>query len=339
MLLRRTRSTSGSAIYVDCDLAYQGTNAAMASVLSGPTRNNWRQLRIPPVPGMVGEVFAAVLRLLDSPLVAEISPDPNPSNVADVAQQTPDDMFEQITPKMAALAYENCFRRPLAEQLAVLTTRPVPPRSALLWGRPGCGRNHLLLAAAHLLLAAGAASGVYRVSAAVLAAGCVLPQELDLALMKLFHEVAALPGSVLLVRDFDLCLSGTGVGSSLLCSALDRGLRLLGTVRATDFLVRLKRDEALARRLLALHVPPAENIQTAAVLEELARNSPVEVVPPAIAAAIRLSNEDEAAQPAAALGLLGAALAKAQWEGRSPLGPDDLYDILKNQCPESTPKE
>jgi hypothetical protein len=339
MLLRHAGLSSGSTIFVDGDLLYRGADAAMVSAFSGPTRNNWRQLRIPPTPGSADEVFARVLRLLDSPLAAEIGLNAGPVEVAGDGQQMTDEMFEAITPEMAAMAYESCFRRQLADQLAVLTTSPMPPRSALLWGRPGCGRNHLLLAATHPLFAAGAAEGVYSISGAVIAVGCVFPQELDIALMKLLDEVASLPGSVLLVQDIDLCVSGTGISLSLLCSALDRGLRMLGTVRTPEALARLGRDEALTRRLLAVEVPPANNGQTAAALEGLARNSSVEVVPPAIAAAIRLSNQDEKAQPAGALGLLGAALARALWDGRTPIGPDDLYDILKHQSPESNPKE
>jgi hypothetical protein len=108
----------------------------------------------------------------------------------------------------------------------------------------------------------------------------------------------------------------------------------LATVRSQNSLNRFHRDEALARRVVVVHVPSAENRQVAAVLHELASSSAVEVVRPVITAAVRAGDREGAGQPAAALGLLGAAMAKARWGRAAPVGPDDLFDVLKNQRPE-----
>ena len=80
--------------------------------------------------------------------------------------------------------------------------------------------------------------------------------------------------------------------------------------------------------------PPPETAQTIRVLERLAEASDIEVSLPAIETAVRITEGQGAAQPAAAVGLLGAALAEAAWAGRSQLGPDDVVAVMQSQWPE-----
>ncbi len=339
LLLRRLTAKAGSSVYVDSDLAYHGPDPTLRLALTGPTRRKWRRLRTPPVPGTAGEALCSVLRLLDSPLadhasgaLANLELNESAKSAATgrgwMAGMT-------ITPAMVAATHEESFRKSLARQLAVLTTRSTVPRSALLWGRPGCGRDHLMLAAMHSLFESGRVSQVCQLSAASLVAGCILPQEVDSLLASVLAEATATDGSVLLVRDLDLCVTRSPVSSALLCDAFDRGLRLLATVRSAMFLNRVASDEALARRLLVIEVPPFSRSQTVAAVQRLAESTDLEVAPAAIQAAIHISDEQTTAQPAAAIGLLGGAIADANFDGRRQVGPDDIFAVIQNQWPNS----
>jgi len=337
LLLQRTGMESGAGVYVDGDLAYHGPDRTVNTILSGPCRRNWRRLRLPPLPGTVNEAFCAALALVGSPLA------PLARRVVDVRAPAPAGeattsilaaLAEPVTARVAGRAYAESFRQGLARQLAVLPTRPTLPRSALLWGRAGCGLDHLMLAAAHPLWEAGMVTQVLRVSAAVLAAGCIFAQEIDAALMRLLDDAAQRDGALLLVRDLDACLTGSPIGHCLLAGALDRGLRMFATVRSETALARLRDDEATARRLVAVYVPPPETAQTIDVLRRLAEAGEIEVSESAIEAAVRITDGQGAAQPGAAVGLLGAALAEAAWAGRSRLGPDDVIAVMQSQWPE-----
>lgn len=342
LLLRRTGLGCGSSLFVDSDLEYRGTDRTVASALTGSSRRNWRQLRLPPLPGTINEALCSALRILGSPLaspaVQVLRPQPGKTPDREAEEPLPGRVLaatgELITAEMAAAAYRSSFRQPLARQLAVLTTRKAPPRAAALWGPSGAGRDHLLLAAAHPLLEAPQVTQVYRVSGAMLAAGCVLVQEVDAALMALLGEVDALEGCLLLVQDLDLCMTGSVVGHALVCSALDRGLRLLGTARSQAFVQQIRRDEALARRLVAVPVHAPKRSQTIEALEELARTSRIEVAPPALKTAVQIAEAYESPQPATAIGLLCAALAEAAFEGRTRIGPDDVVAVLNSDWPE-----
>jgi len=337
LLLQRTGMESGATVYVDGDLAYHGPDRTVNTILAGPCRRNWRRLRLPPLPGTVNEAVCSALGVLGSPLAALAR------RVVEVRARTMaegattsvlDAVAEPVTGEMAGRAYAESFRQGLARQLAVLPTRSTLPRSALLWGRAGCGLDHLMLAAVHPLLEAGMVTQVLRVSAAGLAAGCIFAQEVDAALMRLLDAAADRDGSLLLVRDLDACLTGSPISHCLLAGALERGLRMFATVRSETALARLRDDEATARRVVAVYVPPPETAQTIDVLRRLAEANEIEVSEPAIEAAVRMTDGQGASQPGAAVGLLGAALAEAAWAGRSQLGPDDVIAVMQSQWPE-----
>ncbi len=336
LLLQRTGMESGATVYVDGDLAYHGPDRTVNTILAGPSRRNWRRLRLPPLPGTVNEAVCSALGVLGSPLaaLARRIVEMRARTLAEAATSVLDAVAEPVTGEMAGRAYAESFRQGLARQLAVLPTRSTLPRSALLWGRAGCGLDHLMLAAVHPLLEAGMVTQVLRVSAAGLAAGCIFAQEVDAALMRLLDAAADRDGSLLLVRDLDACLTGSPISHCLLAGALERGLRMFATVRSETALARLRDDEATARRVVAVYVPPPETAQTIDVLRRLAEANEIEVSEPAIEAAVRMTDGQGASQPGAAVGLLGAALAEAAWAGRSQLGPDDVIAVMQSQWPE-----
>jgi chromosomal replication initiation ATPase DnaA len=310
----------------------------VAKALSGLCRRNWRRLRLPVLPGTVSEALHAVLQLLGSPLAMlvrrAVRLPAAESAVATDSSQLLRTVGHAITPEIAAATYAESVRQGLARQLAVVPTRPVMPRSVVLWGRPGSGIDHLMVAAVHPLFEAEIVSQVFRVSAARLAAGRVFAQEVDAALMTLFDDVAECDGCLLLVQDLQACVTNSVVSHQLLCRALDAGLRMFASVSSDTVLARLRDDEATARRLAAVQVPPPDPAQTVAVLERLAAASQLKVDRPAIETAVRIADRQQAAQPAAAVALLGAAMAEAAWAGRAQLGPEDIVAVLQSQWPD-----
>jgi hypothetical protein len=111
----------------------------------------------------------------------------------------------------------------------------------------------------------------------------------------------------------------------LLAAALDNGLRLAATVHSSDGAGRIGGDLALARHLVAHRVDLPSFQQLEEVLQRYAATSSTPVAAAAIQTAIALSQDEPIANPAAAVGLLSAAIAEAEWRGAPHVGPDDVF--------------
>jgi len=345
MLFQRISARGGCSIYVDSDLDYTGSDAMVLQLLTGPSRRNWRRLCLPPVPGPPGEVLCAILEMFGSPIAADArsalgasSPDPGAAEREPLGRMLAA-TGEIVEPAAAAEAFETSTRKELATRLAVIATRPAPPQCAVLWGTSGCGRDHLLLAAAHLLLEGDCVRRVLRICGGKVAAGCIFPADLDSALMQLLAEAEAQEECLLLIEDIDVCVSGSPASHSLLCSAMDHGLRFLATAHSPAGLQRLRRDEALARRLVGVPLRPPTREQVAGVLEHFAEVHGVDVAPAALQAALNLARKLEVGEPAASLGLLAAAIAEALWRGDDKVHPDDVLAFQQDEWPEEPDDE
>lgn len=337
VLLRK--AASGCCAYVDCDLDYRGTDAAVQLALTGPCRRKWRRLRLPPLAGTFPDAFYQVAELLGSPLAAELKQlRERDQTAAELERPAAEKMLgrfaEVITPDAAAAMFQSSFRRQLAMDLAMLTNRPTLPRSAVLWGRPGSGRDHLMLAAAHPLIESGRVKKVYRLPGARIASGCMFSSEIDAALQAVLAEASSRQDTLLIVQNLDVCVSRSPVSFPILADGLDRGLRMLATVWDTDFLRTLRLEEALARRIVAVHVPAPSHSEVAEAVKQLAADSAFDVAPAAIQASIHAADKQQMAQPAAALSQLGAAVAASGWEGQTKVCPDDVLTVLQHEWPE-----
>jgi ATP-dependent Clp protease ATP-binding subunit ClpA len=204
----------------------------------------------------------------------------------------------------------------------------------VVWAPSGSGKGHLLLAAAHVLLHNGHVDEVRHLSAARLTCGRVLVSERDGVLATLLDELADRPRLLLLVDNMDLGVSGTLASVSLLADAFDRGARFLATVQCDEFLQDIRSVPSLARRLLPVRVPPVSLSETLRVLKHLARTSGYDVSPAALLAAVQISADEGATQPAAAIDLLNAAMAEAYWRPEKTITPDDVTSVLNPEWPQ-----
>jgi hypothetical protein len=337
LLLRRSQLTQGCTVYVDSDLTYSGEDPTLLAAWQGPSVRNWRELRLPPLPGRLADALGEVLTLLGSPLAVRIGHKTASAKAPAASQPELGRALalagEVLTPEQLADAFAASFRKDLAQAVAVIPLRPRPPASVLLWGPAGSGRNHLMLAAAHLALESGRVRQVIRIAAARIVAGAIFPGEMDGALMRLLDDAVQQKDTLFLIQDLDTCLTGSSVSFSLLGSALDRGLHCLATIRYEQSMNRLRADDGMVRRFVGIHVDEPSREELAEVLKQLATASSVPVAPAALQTAVKLASTQPGSEPAAAIGLLGGALAEAAWHGSPQVGPDDIFAVQRNDWP------
>jgi len=341
LLLRRLPANAGAAAFVDGDLRYAGADRALARALSGPARQDWRRLRLPLRPGAVESVLCQVLERLGSPLAApgrallEAAGDAPCGADAPALGPTLAAIGRPIGRRRAARAFEMTCRRDLAVELAVAAARPQPPNAVVLWGPAGAGKDLLLRAVAHCLLDAGRVAHVVRVSGGAVAAGSIFPPEVDASLLAVLTEARAEPGLLLLAADLDACLTRSPACGSILCDAIDDGLRLLATCRSERALSQLQWMEGVARRILPVYVGTPDRRTVQQMLEGLAAEAPVPVEPTAVHATLRLAYDacPEEGEPARSIGLLAAAIARAGWHG-GRVDPDAIFAVPQPQWPE-----
>jgi len=336
-----------ASAYVDADLEVTATGKSeWKEMLTGRVARDWRQLGIAQIPGPPGEVLCSVLELVGSPIAGrarEIQEAAQPAGGGERPSlgRMLDVVGEVICPETAAAAYRTCFRKKLADQVAVISTRPAAPHSAVLWGPSGCGLGHLLLAAAHPLFERGSRSLVVRVCCGKVIAGSIFPADADAALMRMLFDAVALEDALLLLEDFDLCLGGSRVGRSLFCNAIDQGLRVVATTASERRLAQLGDDAALVRRLAAVSVGPPTYREVAGALRELAKADGVDVSPAAVQAVLNASRKDGRIEPGASMSLLGAAIADVLWRKGTgaTIHPDDVSAVPPSEWPQEEKEE
>lgn len=328
LLLRRMRFCTGCNVHVDCDLVYTGDEASLLSALAGPCHKNWRKLRLAPLHGSFNQVLTETLRLLGSPLA--------PAAATTLAGQAPSNADSRelgpilrsasqfLSDHQLAKAADATVRPALAEQLAKPLTRTAPPSCVVLCGNAGCGMDHLSRSAAYLLHRRGVVRRVLRVAASRFAAGHVFQPELDATLNLALAEAAQLQHTLIVVQDLDTALTHSPVCYATLVDALDQGMQMLATFRSSESASRVSADAALSRRLVMLRIDEPERHEVVTILQQYAAESPVPVHPAAIDTTMRLSDRAPHSNPAAAIGILSAAIAEAVWQNAKQVGPDEV---------------
>jgi hypothetical protein len=343
VLLKWMRFTTGANVFVDDDLSYRNPGSRITALLVGPTFNQWRKLRTKKLNGPTDAVVIQALRLLRSPLAAAAQQAiSQPAEKNSQRQRTRSSLGpvlrsvgQWIPPAVTAKAAATCVRRDLAQHLATALTRSVAPRSCILGGLPGSGRDHLMLAVAHPLCKRGHIRDVLRVPMARIAAGSVLSTDLDSALAQFLSEALRLRKVLLLVQDLDVCVSGSSVSDSLLCHALDHGLRMLATVRTQSSVDQWLANKALGRRLLTVQLedPPHKAVERIAA--DFAATSRLKVLPETIRTAVKLAMRENEGKPAAVISLLAAAIAEAAWNRAEHVAPDNVFASQRHQATRS----
>lgn len=322
--------------YVDADLSYGGPDKKLRRAFRGDCRRDWRRLLIRIGHEDVNYALHEVLEYLDSPIAEQVQRIlPRASAESSELGPALRAVGHIVSPEAAAGAYARTFRKDLADQLSVTVTRPDSPSSVILWAQSGAGRNLLMLSAAHRLIETRRAEQVVRISGSAIAAGSIFPAEKDASLLRTLCEARQRAGRVLLIRDIDVAISGSSVSLSILCDAIDMGMRFLATVRSEQGLSQIAGDEALARRVVAVNLDEPTRRVVASVLQEIALTSPCKVTQAAINVILHLSETREAdgVEPARSVGLLNAAIHRATCLG-GQVDPDMIFAVQSSQWPE-----
>ncbi len=340
ILLRKLRTLADIFIFVDADLAYQGSDERIVKALSGFCRKDWRCITPYPLRGDISRVLRFVLDTIDSPLAEQVGLALQPTDVSSqrMKRVNSDGMLESlgelISSATAEQAYNQTFRSELVTQLAIAVSCPQSPNSILLWGQSGVGKDLLMLAIVHLLYSRGKIDQAFIVSCARIAVGSIFPAEVDNILTQVLTE-ALRKNCLLLLQGIDVCLTSSEVAKAVLCEAIDSGLRFLATMRSQKGAVQLAQDESFVRRILPVRVPQPSAKQVRRVLERISNDSAIRVQPAAIESILGLSRRygEAICEPAWSIGILSAAISQAEWYGASQVDPDSVYSVLRPEWP------
>lgn len=195
----------------------------------------------------------------------------------------------------------------------------------VLTGESGVGKTNLVYGVAHKLSALRPDASVVAIDLGVFTSGTLFDSERENLLAALLDEAAKDDETVLVLEHLELALSAVPRGPWMLADAVDRGVRLMGTMleaRALDV-------APLARRvqLVELCEPWPEEVSEllTALKGRMAEHHHVEIDETAVRAAVEHSQGIEGRQPAKAVALLDAACAAATLSGKRGVGPPEVY--------------
>jgi len=344
ILLSTNASSKAMAcqMFVDDDLKYLGRDAERIKAFTGICSKNWRRLSVEPIFGNINECLCKALEIVDSPIthkayeiVTSIN-EQNQKSTDDLSDSLLTNLGEIINPEIAVKTYKKVINKGIAEEIAIIVTNTECPNNVLLWGdHSGVGKDLLMLAAVHLLFKRNHIDYVVKISAWKIGIGSIFPAEQDSFLNLLLTE-AINQRCLLLIQDIDVCLTGSEISKSSLCSAIDSGLRFIASVRTPAAAARLAQDMSIVRRLVAIKIEEPSTEEMFEVLQQIAKESPVKVQPSAIHAILRLSQKDlnNGSEPASSIGLLTSAIHQAEWK-KTQVDPDLVYSLFRGQWPDN----
>jgi hypothetical protein len=312
LLLRR--SPSGSMVLaVDYDLEYRGADPVLSRAFaSARRREKWRILVLPNRPG--DDAASAALGLLG---VTQAEPEPAGREDGLLARFGADPI---AAPGAATLGRQ--------EQIARLVSaaRAWQPRLGIVSGASGSGKTNLIQAVASALRGTRPLRLV-SIDLALLMAGAVLESGREELVARLLDEAGRQPDLVLALENIDRGVLRVPGGPALFAAALDRGVRLLGTVLPESLALLLA--PPLARRVEVVELPemshPAALEVLAARSSAIGQRHGVRIQPGVPEAALTRSLVLSGALPARALTLLDAAAGRAAAGGESTVEVVHVY--------------
>jgi hypothetical protein len=351
-------------VFVDEDLLYRGDNRDKRALFAGGCRRGWRQLDLgPPLRGGVNHAIVWTLQTLESQLVfglsLHLSEKPGPSGPppdgavnlpsTDVGNM-PGEGRQNETDPLAGLLGQLVEELPIASLVppdvaptpgqldavrraaAVMLLRPPTPRGVCLTGPSGVGKSQVARCAAADLASAGRVDRVVQVHGSKIAAGAMFGPERDERLEQILMGLLPVRNCLVVLEQFDLALLRSDVAATLLAEALDRGLKVIAVARPEFQFAPIRSSAMLRRRLEMVPLRPADLHDTASIvqrrLNQHVKEVPLDIPPKLVELIVELSRRRPGANPAAALGLLEAVLARASLGRAACLGPDDVYHFV-----------
>lgn len=342
LLIKRPCAGLPFLVCVDEDLEYTGTNHEVLRAFSGAHRQQgWRVIYLGHetqedaraavesalrVLGFDGEEPVLESREVDG---AQIHP-----TLGQLLTSFGIDISALVSEGRAELTIGR--EEKIAEVLGVLLQWQ--PRLAVVKGKSGVGKTNLLYGVARKLKELQPEQSVLAVDLGVVMAGTLFESERENLLNALLREATAAPEVVLVMEHLEPALEGTARGPLLLAQALERGVKLIGTVLDA----RLLTHEPLARRAQVVELAepwPEELAEMLLVLRErIAEHHGVRIDEEIVQAATQHARTLAGSLPAKVITLLDAAAAKAAMAGKRVLSLNDLSSAL-NMFPQSASLE
>lgn len=337
LLLRRLDHQDGRwDVFVDEDFYYVGNDPERRGWFCGQRASRWSRLKLDkPVSGDVNHAIMQGLELVESPVLKDMAESVAKRLLetppADVAQPGTECQLDRQRPSAPRITLTD-EQSDAVERIAETVLRRMPPACPLLLGGSGSGKSALARAAADELRERGVVQRVISLSGAEVSCGAVFQAQRDDCLRDTLKQVRTMSDVLVVMEHFELACCGSPVAASLICDALDDGLRMIAIANPGGGR-QVTRYRALTRRLEPIRVPPLEAADLRRLLEDQAANHPlggeVDVSPEVLPVVQELAQRRRGTNPGSALSLMDAVVTHANWADAKFVGPDDVYHVAQ----------
>ena len=323
-------------VFVDEDLAYRGPDTELHKAFSsGPTQSGWRAL----VLGSSQQPDAEIA--VENGLAALGFPDGEPRLQIRTETGTEGGRGEGGRQSCLEAFALNLSERVASDENVEPTVGRVSDTEAVVsclfrWGQArlpliagpsGVGKSNLLYAAARLLRKARPELAVLRVDMAQLFSGALFEADREKMLTILLKEAGKNKNAVLVLEHLECAAQEVSHGLALLSDALDRGMKIAGTVLPRQ-LARF-RGAPLARRIQPILLKDPPTRETVDILdrlrEQIAEHHRLEISPAMVRLCLKKALNLPGHMPAKAIALVDEAASNAALLGTKTVSPDDVY--------------
>jgi ATP-dependent Clp protease ATP-binding subunit ClpA len=328
VLVKRPAEGLPFIVCVDADLAYLGKDRKLVNAFSGAVQRQGWQILILAEEAMSD--FQQAVRMVLSLLgvdAAEPSLAPPPESVHRAENSS---VLARFGVDLTRLAVEGSAASTVGradeieEVLACLCLWQA--RLPVIVGESGVGKTNLLHAVARELLKHRPELRLIVVNLGELMAGTVFDAARETRLAALLDEAAAMADLVLAFENFEAALAQMPGGRFLISQALDRGLRLVGTLLPGHR--RYLTLTPLARRIQPVELNELSAAEAERILcelrERIARHHQVEIPETIIRTAVEAAELMPGVFPAKAIALLDTAAARTGLAGKPEIRSADL---------------
>ena len=323
VLIKRPRAGMPYLICVDEDLDYNGSDLALARAFAaGQKQQGWRVLSVghwaqSGIQELIEEALGAVGFDGREPQLA-----PRPS--AETTNATTGKLLAGYSIAVSCdEGHEPTIGREERIEEVVSSLLQWQARLPLIAGEPGVGKTNLIRAVARSLKQCRPAWRVLSIELSEVMAGSLFDSDRESLLIALLKEATDDRNAVLVLEHLEMAVLGVPRGHLLLCHALDRGARLIGTT-LPGHLTRF--DVApLCRRVQVSELPEMGISETSEVLlalrDQIAEHHAITMSDGVLDVAIETSLGLAGHLPAKAIALLDAAAARASMSGEREVEP------------------
>jgi ATP-dependent Clp protease ATP-binding subunit ClpA len=203
------------------------------------------------------------------------------------------------------------------------------PKIPLIVGESGVGRTNLIYGVAYKLLSVNSDVNLFLLNLPDLLSGFMFPGERETAVKNLLQEGIKSKG-IFILEDLDQIGVVSGFGIPLLQSAVDQGIKMIGSMREVykdSFAKTL-----LHRRIQYIHITEPDESDTVKILTGiksfLEKHHQIQILDETIRFCVKYAGNIKGKNPAKAIHLMDIACGRARLTETDQLGFDDIMAAL-----------